>query len=362
LSPIEVQVLAGLSPSADFLEIYGAAMIDVQQMFNERTGGENMADVAEGLDERDWENDESKKPWLNPHRLFAAGGLMMVETAQAIRDAEHSLETSASQAQAETDKSGALASQLEDLGVENRDGVLANHFGYSGLNEPMGSFDGTQATLNGASIWIDAERDLILGHRIEGTMVAEGQSRPFFIEVSNSDFRGSAGCDLYEPHRRVTRMGGMLDDAQMAQMEEARVQLEEFDRQMAAMPADQREMMENMMGKQMDMVRSLASGGAMEYVDEIEEILCDPDLKELFSVPGAPAGGVLPTSADLLRQIQEHLLTLGYKPGNTDGVLDTMTEVAISQFQAENGLPVTGEPSAQLSGALDAEVDRQGLG
>ena len=70
LSPIEVQVLAGLSPSADFVEIYGAAMIDVQQMFNERTGGEDMADVAEGLDDPESRNAAStdSKHHNNPIR------------------------------------------------------------------------------------------------------------------------------------------------------------------------------------------------------------------------------------------------------------------------------------------------------
>jgi hypothetical protein len=43
--------------------------------------------------------------------------------------------------------------------------------------------------------------------------------------------------------------------------------------------------------------------------------------------------------------------------GNTRGDPDTNTVVAISQFQAENGMEVTGEATPQLLGILGAKVD-----
>ena len=51
--------------------------------------------------------------------------------------------------------------------------------------------------------------------------------------------------------------------------------------------------------------------------------------------------------------------TLGYSPGNTNGVLDTMTQVAISQYEAENGLQITGAPSQGLLDALTNSVANQ---
>ena len=65
--------------------------------------------------------------------------------------------------------------------------------------------------------------------------------------------------------------------------------------------------------------------------------------------PGASGDGVT-------RMVQEHLTALGYSTGNTAGELSTETVVAISQFQAENNMPVTGEPSPQLAGILAAKV------
>jgi peptidoglycan hydrolase-like protein with peptidoglycan-binding domain len=57
--------------------------------------------------------------------------------------------------------------------------------------------------------------------------------------------------------------------------------------------------------------------------------------------------------------VQKHLMALGYDPGNTDGNVSTETIIAISQFQAEKGLEVTGEVSPQLAGILSAEVDKR---
>jgi peptidoglycan hydrolase-like protein with peptidoglycan-binding domain len=64
--------------------------------------------------------------------------------------------------------------------------------------------------------------------------------------------------------------------------------------------------------------------------------------------------------ADALTQtIQQDLATLGYDPGNTDGEATTQTVVAISKFQAENNLDVTGEASPQLAGVIKAAIKQK---
>ena len=66
-------------------------------------------------------------------------------------------------------------------------------------------------------------------------------------------------------------------------------------------------------------------------------------------------------SADALTQmIQQDLTALGYSTGGTDGEMNVQTAVAISQFQAENGLDVTGEASPQLAGVIKSKVGQQG--
>lgn len=62
---------------------------------------------------------------------------------------------------------------------------------------------------------------------------------------------------------------------------------------------------------------------------------------------------------DLTQMVQQDLVTLGYDPGGTDGEITTATIVAISKFQAENDMQVTGEVTPQLAGILKAAIKKQ---
>lgn len=71
---------------------------------------------------------------------------------------------------------------------------------------------------------------------------------------------------------------------------------------------------------------------------------------------------LLPAAAnadELTQIIQKDLIALGYDPGNIQGELSTDTVVAISKFQAENSLDVTGEPSPQLAGIIKATLSNK---
>ena len=62
---------------------------------------------------------------------------------------------------------------------------------------------------------------------------------------------------------------------------------------------------------------------------------------------------------ELTKMAQQELLALGYDVDNTEGEATTKTVVAISKFQAENNLEVTGSASPQLIGALRAASNPQ---
>lgn len=70
----------------------------------------------------------------------------------------------------------------------------------------------------------------------------------------------------------------------------------------------------------------------------------------------APAAAPATAGDDLTRRIQRDLVALGYEPGSINGEMSVDTAVAISRFQAENGLEVSGEVSPQLAGILAARV------
>ena len=67
--------------------------------------------------------------------------------------------------------------------------------------------------------------------------------------------------------------------------------------------------------------------------------------------------GATPGPANVVQIVQQHLVTLGYDPGNTTGELTKQTVVAISQYEAANGMPVAGEATPKLAGILSAAVD-----
>lgn len=335
MSMLEVYELGGIGMSAGMMEAMGSGMMMGQFLMNAGVG-EVVPNVG--------------PDYMNPTMLFSLGGEMMNEGADARRDAAASLANANQTAQDEANRTANIRSLLRNTGQAEGPIGTMTCFRADGLDMPMEAGEGQTARMNAAGLCVDNDEHVIVQHRFEGTMVGDDGAREFFIEVELSDFRHVDGCNLYKPYRRVNRMGGMLNDAEMAEMEEARQQLEEFEAQLAAMPPAQRAMMESMMGGQMDMVRNMANGGAIEHVQEIEEIICNPDLKALLS-PVDPAFE--------LAQIQRDLVTLGYTPGNTDGVMDVLTEVAISQYQAERGLPVTGQPSTDLALMLSSEVAGQ---
>lgn len=228
-------------------------------------------------------------------------------------------------------------------------------------------FQRTQAgaatfTINSVDLWIDSEYLVDRKMRMEGVMTENGQSKDIFLEQEYLDYRNVPDSALYEPYRHVMRAGGMLTEAQQAELAEAQEKLAEFEQEMANMPPEQRAMMERMMGGQMDQMRSMVNSGTFEFETITTNIEINPDYRdpmlEEFARQNAGGSASRPETGNLVQIIQVDLTTLGYQPGNTDGELDTMTQVAISQFEAESGMTVTGEPSQSVADALARALGR----
>ena len=68
-----------------------------------------------------------------------------------------------------------------------------------------------------------------------------------------------------------------------------------------------------------------------------------------------------PVVADELTTIiQQDLTALGYDTGPVDGELSIKTVIAISKFQSEHDMEVTGEPTPQLAGVIKAQLSGSG--
>lgn len=223
-----------------------------------------------------------------------------------------------------------------------------------GIRQPIDG--GGEMEIDTISTWIDPQYFKRRKFRMEGTMIDGREKRRFFIEREKQDFRRVDETYLYEPYLEIFRVGGVLNEKERKELAEAQKELEKAEAQLAEMPASQRRMMEKMMGKQMEQLRSLATDGTMEMRIVTTSIEINPD----FGAPTSMAGGLPADTGDnraLVQLVQGYLADLGYDPGPATGELDTETVVAISQYEAEKGLPVTGEATAALARRLQADVE-----
>ncbi len=298
-----------------------------------------------------------QEPWASPRPSVMMGSMadFVGFAAEAKRQKEDGVPVSNDYAQ--------VFANAEVVGTTEIDGRNAWQVRSDGLNITDNS-NGQQFTLNSVDFWMDKDDCIPLKFHMKGKAVGDdGKPRDIFIEKTDSDYRQVPGTKLLLSHRQVMRMGGVLTPAEEKQMAEARVQMAEFENQLAAMPASQRSMMEGMMGSRMEQMRKMLDTGAFEMEIRIIDVRVNEGVDGLLALTrpfGIPVGGGSATgssTAGLIAIIQGDLKTLGLYGGPESGDLNTETVVAISRFQAENGMEVTGEATPQLAGALSAAVD-----
>jgi hypothetical protein len=286
--------------------------------------------------------------------LVFLGGPACMTAAMSAHLMNYTAEDDTAVAQRGRDDLTAAAVVIEYVGTEDIDGSAAGHISALGINSTHTSDDGTTMTIDDLHAWIDLGSMARKKMRFEGTMESQGEEREFFMETEFYDFRRVADSLLYEPYRQVMRAGGVLGPKELKQMEEAQEKMADFEKQMATMPASQRQMMEDMMGPQLEQMRSLMNNGTVEFEFITTEIRINPDFNAAVSPLESTSEPI-----NLVQIIQGHLTSLGYTPGNTNGELDKMTVVAITQFEASKGMPITGQATPQLAGILAAAVDAQ---
>ena len=347
-------------------------------------------------------NPPDDQPWLSadPEDMGNMYATMLGAAADSKRlDAA---ERARAEQEAKSDPYAAAASRTRVVGQEPMNGRTAIKLITEDINNRQ-STDGGEFTLQTLRLWVDADGYVPLKMQIDGIAVQDGESRQIRIEREDLEFQTQPGCgSLQEPTKSIMRMAGVMSPAEQAQMAEASAKMAEFEQQLASMPPAQKEMIMRQMGPQLEMMRGMAAGNGIEVVSEVRAMRCNtgtPSNNDYlvtlpvnmgagcngFQAPGAgpgisgsatsPGGGTPVSSSpgnsggsggsgdtmlvetDLVRMIQLDLKTLGYDPGNTDGIMSRPTVVAITQFEAANGLEVTGRATPQLAGRLQAAVD-----
>lgn len=164
-----------------------------------------------------------------------------------------------------------LAGNAKLLGTERVDGRSAWHLKSDDVQHAE-QMDDQEIAFETFEIWIDQGEYVPLKMVIHGQATADGQSRPIVMEKLDSDYRQVPGSNLYQAYRQVMTMQGVLDPEQQKQVEEARRQMAEMEKEMADMPDAQREMMERMIGPQIEMLRKMAAGEGVEVITEVTAV------------------------------------------------------------------------------------------
>lgn len=317
------------------------------------------------------------KPWLSPNPRDMTSMYATLLNASADEKERRANEDPLGDAQTHARTMQDMMSRSRVTGRRNFNGTSVVEIGADNLGY-IQEADGQVITCDTMEMLVDEDKYVPLLFKMSCVANDGSESRQMTIEREDRDYRTIPGCgNMYEPFSTVMRIGGAMTPEQQAQMAEASAQLDELEAQMAAMSPSERKMMEGMMGGQLDMIRGMASSGAIEIESRITELRCNTGLPNPMEIadstfganfsggrmPGGAAprdGGIsIDSDEDLLRMIQVDLVKLDYEPGNTDGVLDKPTSVAISRFQVSKGMEVTGLPSPQLAGILSAAVDAQ---
>lgn len=173
----------------------------------------------------------------------------------------------------------AFAERARVVGTETIDGREAFHIRAEDMNLTQEA-EGQAITIQSMSMWIDKEMYVPLNMKMDVIATEDGESRPMTMEQQSLDYRTVPGSGLYESYRQVSRISGVINAEQEAQMRQAQQQMAEFEKQMEQMPAAQRDMIMRQMGPQMEMMKSMSSGGGIEMVTEVHDIVvnhCERD-------------------------------------------------------------------------------------
>jgi len=115
--------------------------------------------------------------------------------------------------------------------------------------------DDVEFTPKTGRIYVDA--DMLIPRRMEFTGDAETDTGPHQVTVTIDlqDIRNVEGLLIpYRTAMQITGLQAMIDP-------ETQAQLREMEQQLASLPPEQREMMERMLGQQLEQLRQMAAGG-----------------------------------------------------------------------------------------------------
>ena len=263
-----------LVPMLEYANQGGGREMTAEEMREAAKATDSAAVLMKDADKQPSEDGGPMMPGMNMSGMMGDYGMMLRGAAKAKEEAAAG-GYGREDAKANTRAMSEFARRAKVVGTESVSGrkaylLRAEKLDDVDLDQPS---DEGKFTLNTMSIWIDTEHYVPLRMTMDGTMEAKGETKPITIERVSDDYRKVG--PLYESHRQVMRISGMMeamDPKERKKMEKARAEMEKMDAELEKMPPAARAMVEGRLKQARQQMAMMADEGAFESVVEVVEI------------------------------------------------------------------------------------------
>ncbi|HKK08507.1 MAG TPA: hypothetical protein VKA44_06460, partial [Gemmatimonadota bacterium] len=143
----------------------------------------------------------------------------------------------------------------------------------SGLDfgqETLGKNADAQLEPKSMTMYVDSKDYLIRRMQMEGTITREGKTNPVHMDAHMKDYRAVQG--LMQPYKMDITMTGLTGAISEEDRAQARQSMEELQKRLDSMPADQRKMMEQMLGPQMKRMKEMLESGKVDVSIQVQDV------------------------------------------------------------------------------------------
>lgn len=212
---------------------------------------------------------------VNPSALLVAQGCMLKAQGDHVATTEVRMAARRAEDEDSELRGLALIGQMQVVSATPREVTFAAPRGaLKAMSASSGQSDGQQLDLHALRVSYDPVTLKELGMQMDGVLTDEAGVRDITIETRYSDFRAVEGTSLYEPFRQTFRAQGMLTGPERREIAS---QLPGLEKQVASLPASQRQMAPAL-EKQIGTMRSMADGGPIEMGMLTSSVVLDPDI------------------------------------------------------------------------------------
>ncbi len=165
-----------------------------------------------------------------------------------------------------------LKQNASHAGTENIDGLNTHVIFLEDMRIFMDAFDDVDEPMGELRLYFD-DQDWVLRQMKFSAEAEIEEGRVQVIEpvIKMTDYRNISGMMI--PFETSISVQGLIEHLSDAEREEAQKALLEFEKELEQMPAEQRQMVEQMMSGQLDQLRNLLADDSIEFFIWVKEVI-----------------------------------------------------------------------------------------